>query len=249
MLLAARALIEQAKTLELTVAGAKQTGGLARVLTAEDLAKGPFTVGNDSDQDIQAVVSVTGEALLPEPATAKGLTLARSYYRLDGTRMVPGADGRLDLKQNDRLVVVLKLAPSDGNAGRVLVVDRLAAGFEVENPRLVEGGSVAGLPWLQKLGSPEHTEFRDDRFVAALDLGAAPASGEGEGEATTEETAGTDTGAAPADADPAGTVTLAYVVRAVNPGAYLLPAATIEDMYRPERFARTEAGKLTVSAE
>jgi len=38
------------------------------------------------------------------------------------------------------------------------------------------------------------------------------------------------------------------VVRAVTPGDYILPAATIEDMYAPDRFARTEAGKLKVEA-
>jgi hypothetical protein len=44
-----------------------------------------------------------------------------------------------------------------------------------------------------------------------------------------------------------GTITLAYVVRAVTPGTYDLPAASVEDMYRPQLSARTAAGAMTVS--
>jgi alpha-2-macroglobulin len=35
----------------------------------------------------------------------------------------------------------------------------------------------------------------------------------------------------------------------VTPGAYVHPAATVEDMYRPERYARTAGGKLTVEVK
>ena len=42
---------------------------------------------------------------------------------------------------------------------------------------------------------------------------------------------------------------VAYIVRAVTPGTFIHPAATIEDMYRPERYARSAAGKLTVTAK
>ena len=36
--------------------------------------------------------------------------------------------------------------------------------------------------------------------------------------------------------------TVAYVVRAVSPGHYVLPQAIVEDMYRPDRFGRTATG-------
>jgi uncharacterized protein YfaS (alpha-2-macroglobulin family) len=42
--------------------------------------------------------------------------------------------------------------------------------------------------------------------------------------------------------------TVAYIVRAVTPGSFVHPAATVEDMYRPERFARTAAGRLEIGA-
>jgi alpha-2-macroglobulin len=154
------------------------------------------------------------------------------------------------------VVVVLKVTPTDGKTGRVVLADRLPAGFEVENPHMLDSANTANFPWLKGLGWAEHVEFRDDRFVAALDLnskanqggaegdqaGAAPdgavVEGEGGGNPPTD-------GAAPATP----TTTIAYVVRAVTPGTYLLPAATIEDMYVPARFARTAAGKLVVEAQ
>ena len=43
-------------------------------------------------------------------------------------------------------------------------------------------------------------------------------------------------------------VTLAYVVRAVTPGSFALPGVVAEDMYRPEVFARSAPGRVTVPA-
>ena len=42
---------------------------------------------------------------------------------------------------------------------------------------------------------------------------------------------------------------VAYVVRAVSPGHYVLPQAYVEDMYRPDRFGRTETGTIEVTAK
>ncbi len=39
-----------------------------------------------------------------------------------------------------------------------------------------------------------------------------------------------------------------YTVRAVSPGSYAHPGAELTDMYRPERIARTKAGRVEVSA-
>ena len=50
------------------------------------------------------------------------------------------------------------------------------------------------------------------------------------------------------DSDDAAVFTVAYVVRAVSPGKYVLPQAYVEDMYRPDRFGRTGTGTLDVTA-
>jgi alpha-2-macroglobulin len=42
---------------------------------------------------------------------------------------------------------------------------------------------------------------------------------------------------------------VAYVVRAVSPGSYVLPQAKVEDMYRPDRFGRTATGSIEIYAK
>ncbi len=62
---------------------------------------------------------------------------------------------------------------------------------------------------------PENTEFRDDRFTAAIDR----------------------------KSDDKAVFTVAYIVRAVSPGKYVLPQAYVEDMYNPSRYGRTGTGE------
>ncbi|MEI9900749.1 MAG: hypothetical protein WDN31_12205 [Hyphomicrobium sp.] len=242
LLLAANAMAEEGKDLKLIVNGAPVVGSVLRSLSAAELLKSPLTVTNDGGANVDAVVSVIGASLVPEPAVSKGFTIERSYYKLDGTPvdLKSASGGTAEIAQNERLVAVVKVQSNDPG-GRVLLVDRLPAGFEIDNPHLVDSGDVKALDWLKTTVQPEHSEFRDDRFVAAFNF----ASGNTEAQNS------------PADATPDGvantkgpvmSATVAYMVRAVTPGAFVHPAATVEDMYRPERYARTAAGKLTVTA-
>jgi len=228
LLLAAKALGDATGTGSLVVNGETLTGPLVRNLTASQLAAGAFKVTNQGEVDVDAVISVVGSSLTPEPPVANGFEIERSYFKLDGTPVDLGSadGGTATVEQNERLVVVVKVT-SQNSGGRLLLVDRLPAGLEVENPRLVASGDLASLSWLAGDVTPEHTEFRDDRVVAAFNL-----FGAGSGEAR-----------------PAGTTaTVAYVVRAVTPGVFVHPSATVEDMYVPERHARTAAGTLTVTS-
>ena len=95
----------------------------------------------------------------------------------------------------------------------------------------------------------------DDRFVAAFNFANVRttseenATVEGDAPGTPDDGAlATPDGTAPKKAPPVS-ATLAYIVRAVSPGTFVHPAATVEDMYRPERYARTSAGTLTVTAK
>jgi alpha-2-macroglobulin len=232
MLLAANALSEQAKDAKLVVNGAPVAGSLMRSLTVEDLAKEPLTVANEGEAPVDAVVTVIGAALTPEPAASKGFTLTRSYYTLDGkaVELASATGGTAEVKQNDRFVAVVKLEAAEPG-GRVLLVDRLPAGFEIENPRLVDSGDLKPLPWLKANVRPEHSAFRDDRFVAAFSFLSGKSRPGANGQAQA----------------PAQAATVAYIVRAVTPGSFVHPAATVEDMYRPERYARTAAGTLNVT--
>ncbi|MEE9588693.1 MAG: alpha-2-macroglobulin family protein, partial [Hyphomicrobiaceae bacterium] len=224
MLLAARSLMERADGLRLSVDGVSQKGSVLKGVSASDLERAPIIIENDGEEPATVVVSVTGEAATPEPATMQGLRVERSYFTLDGkpVDMASGRGGESRLAQNQRLVVVLKVEVTDGSGGRLLLVDRLAGGLEIENPRIVDSANLRALDWLQTTVYPEHTEFRDDRFVASFNLW--PGSGN----------------------EKSNALTLAYMVRAVSPGRYLHPPATVEDMYRGERFARTSSGTLHI---
>jgi uncharacterized protein YfaS (alpha-2-macroglobulin family) len=239
LLLAAHAFGEEANSLTLAINGQPHQGSLLRAITPAELDGEGVVVSNTSEASVEAVISVVGAALTPEPAVAKGFNIERSYYTLDGRQvdLKSAAGGRSELAQNDRLVVVLKVE-AERTGGRILLVDRLPAGLEIENPRLVDAGDVKTLGWLRTTLKPNHLEFRDDRFVAAFDFfGSSNArrghSGDGED----------------GNAEPVSSASVAYLVRAVTPGTFVHPAATVEDMYRPDRFARTASGQLIVVAK
>lgn len=259
LVLAANAVAGEAKSLLLSVDGKPHSGALSKRYTAEDLARG-VTIANEGDAETSVLITVTGAATTPEPPIAKGFKIERAFYTLDGKKL--DAKAASEIRQNDRLVAVVTMAGRE-KAGRVLLVDRLPAGLEIENPRIVGGGDTKGLAWLTQLlagsAKPEHTEFRDDRFVAAFnylprqvsnddpegsDGGAADAGEQGDPAGESAVVAGPAPSMRPADGMPYASV--AYVLRAVTPGTFVHPAATVEDMYRPELHARTASGKLTV---
>ncbi|RWB23331.1 MAG: hypothetical protein EOQ42_36205, partial [Mesorhizobium sp.] len=117
-------------------------------------------------------------------------------------------------------VVVLNIYEQNKWPSRLVITDLLPAGFEIDNPGLVSSAQLSNFSWLAQTNAA-HLEFRDDRFVAAFN---------------------------PNDGDGDRNFTLAYVVRAVTPGTYAHPAATVEDMYRPQYSARTATGMMEVKA-
>mgnify|MGYP001814983613 FL=1 len=222
LLLAVKALGDTNKASALRIGDATYKAPLTRTMTAQQLRSASLTIANEADEASTAVISVVGAATTPEPAVAKGFQIDRAYYTLDGAEvdLASANGGKSTVRQNERFVVVVKVT-AENAGGRILVADRLPAGFEVENPRLVTSGDLKSLSWLKSDVGAEHTEFRDDRVVAAFDLYRGKAKA---GQA----------------------VTVAYMVRAVTPGSFVHPAATVEDMYIPERHARTASGRLTV---
>jgi uncharacterized protein YfaS (alpha-2-macroglobulin family) len=124
------------------------------------------------------------------------------------------------VQQNARYVVVLKATEATPQFARVSLIDHVPAGFEIDNPRLVSSAETGGLSWISQAANADHTAFRDDRFVAAF-----------------ERTAKSPV-----------VFQVAYMVRAVSPGDYVLPQAMVEDMYNPDRFGRTGTGAVTVTA-
>ena len=113
---------------------------------------------------MQAVVTVIGAPLMPEPAAEKGFKIERKYYTLAGKPADP-----TKVKQNERFAVVLKITEPQPQFGRIIVADYLPAGFEIDNPRLVSSGDTGTLPGSRTRQEPVNAEFRDDRFSAAFD--------------------------------------------------------------------------------
>jgi alpha-2-macroglobulin len=163
MVLAARALAKDAQSVALDVGGEKTRGAFNRNLRASELAQ-PLKITNTGDGAVQAVVTVSGAPLVPEPATEKGFKIERKYYTLDGKPVDAGK-----AKQNDRYAVVLKITEPQPQFGRIIVADYLPAGFEIDNPRLVSSGDTGTLAWIEDAQEPVNAEFRDDRFSAAFE--------------------------------------------------------------------------------
>jgi uncharacterized protein YfaS (alpha-2-macroglobulin family) len=163
MVLAARALAKDAQTVTLDVGGERTQGALNRNLRASDLQQ-PLTLTNAGEKPVQAVVTVSGAPVVPEPAAERGFKIERTYYTLDGKPADP-----TKAKQNDRFAVVLKITEPQPQFGRIIVADYLPAGFEIDNPRLVSSGDTGTLAWITDAQEPVNAEFRDDRFSAAFE--------------------------------------------------------------------------------
>ena len=211
LVLASRSLASE--TTAIDVDGTSIKTALYRSYKAAEISGKPVKITNSGDAPIQAVVSVGGSPTTPEPAAANGFKIERNYFTLVGK---PADVSKV--KQNDRFAVVLKITEAKPEFGHIMVSDYLPAGFEIDNPHLVSSGDAGTLSWIEDGAEPENTEFRDDRFTAAIDRAANDNS----------------------------IFTVAYVVRAVSPGKYVLPQAYVEDMYNPSRYGRTGTGSVEV---
>jgi uncharacterized protein YfaS (alpha-2-macroglobulin family) len=212
LVLAARAVAATSETIRLDIGGAAHEGAFATRIDGAELAEAPLVIANRGDEPVDAVITTVAAPAEPLPAGGTGFSITRAYYTLDGE-----AANVTEAAQNDRFVVVLNVETDNDWPARIALTDLLPAGFEIDNPRLVGSAELANFDWLGE-AEAAHSEFRDDRFVAAF------------------------------DADSADRFTAAYVVRAVTPGTYAHPAAVVEDMYRPQFNARTAAGIVEVTA-
>ncbi len=207
-LMAANALIDRPGAEGITIDGQPADGPLVRVLDAGAVA--PVVVKNGG-ADTTVTVTTYGVPSEPEPAGGNGYAITRSYYTLSGEPVA------LDkVAAGTRLVTVLEVTPFAYGEARLIVADPLPAGFEIDNPNLIAAGSTSELGWLDALQDVAHSEFRQDRFVTAVDWSSDQS------------------------------FRLAYMVRAVSPGTFHHPAASVEDMYRPDFRARSETGSVTI---
>jgi hypothetical protein len=225
MLRAAWELTRERTRLDIVVNGkpAAPRAGAVRLSPSAGALDAGLVIQNRGDAPVWRDVSVQGTPSLPPPAEASGLTLKKTVWTLSGQP----AD-LAQLKQNDRVMVVLEGQMADGMARQMAALDLLPAGLEIEMPLAGDDGKPYS--WLGSLDGVTVEEARDDRFVAAFNIGS-------------EELP--DPKKPP---PPPPSFRLAYIARAVTTGTFAMPAGVVEDMYAPAIHARTDTGSVTISA-
>lgn len=173
VLLASNALLRNSKPIVLsrngeTVRGAGAAPSFA--LTSEELKAG-VAWRNDSGAPIFRTVSVSGAPIAPPDAAADGVSIDKQILSRAGAPV-----DLASVRQNDRLVVVLSGAPQVERSHQLVIADLLPAGFEIEAILKPEDGARSGesagpYAFVGELSWAQLSEARDDRFVAALNVG------------------------------------------------------------------------------
>lgn len=173
-----------------------------------------------NETTLYASLELIGEHKNPPNPYQNEINVSRDYFDLQGNPT------ELKTLASGDLILVRITASAGRNLPDALIVDLLPAGLEIENQNLADASvdisklNVDGVSVAdwQQRQKIEHVEYRDDRFVAALRL------------------------------DKYQSRQLFYLVRAVTPGEYSVPAPYAEDMYRPFYHALgITPGKLTIT--
>jgi uncharacterized protein YfaS (alpha-2-macroglobulin family) len=200
---------------------------------AEIRATGASVDGREGDRfilslaDLQTGVSFEnrGDGLVWRTVVAKGAPVTAPPIAAEGVsaikrvRRLDGSAANLaSLAQGDRLVVSIALSPKERRLQPLILADLLPAGFEIEAVLRPEDGGPDGA--YAWLGEIAYTKLAEARDDRFL--AALDLTGQA--------------------------ATVAYVVRAVTPGRYTAPGVVVEDMYRTDVYARTEAFQVGIEA-
>ncbi len=200
-----------------TIAGPNGQQTLQKAEIYRDKHEGPggeYTITNTGAAVIYVNLSTAGVPAQPDTqGYAEGIRIARRYLTARGDVYETGAG----FLQSDSYVVELTLDPKE-DFENVVVVDKLPAGFEIENPRLNAETLPPGV--FQAVTNPSYVDIRDDRIVLAFNTLRQKSKGHH----------------------------YYYVVRAVTPGAYQAPPATTECMYDASVRAASPMGRVEVKS-
>jgi uncharacterized protein YfaS (alpha-2-macroglobulin family) len=227
MLRAAYELTRQKTPLNIAVNGKQampRDGSIRLAPSLGQLAQG-LTLLNRGDALVWRTTSVQGTPALPEPAMANGVTLNKTVWTMSGTP----AD-LANIHQNDRVMIVLSGQMPNNYYHQMGLIDLLPAGLEVELKLAGDDGKA--YPWIGgNLADLSMSDSRDDRYVAAFDVGSQYRPGENSDNKKPE---------------PQPNFRVAYIARAVTTGTFVMPAGVVEDMYAPGVMARTTLGSVTI---
>ncbi|MBI1388682.1 MAG: hypothetical protein GC154_09570 [bacterium] len=172
-----------------------------------------FTITNTGQVDLYVNAVARGvPTSVSKEAESHGIRLARDLY---SAQWEPADRG--EFNQGDGYIIDL-IIQCDAASENVVIVDKLAAGFEVENPRL----DADALPRAENedrpgAAAPSYMDIRDDRVVLAFDR--------------LEQ----------------GVHHFYYAVRAVTPGRYQMPPSQAECMYDARVNGRTAMGEIEIN--
>jgi len=166
------------------------------------------TFTNQGDSPIYASFDWSGVPKEPVYNLNHGIEVSVDHYLVQsGEATKLPTDKALN---SGEILLTRIIVTSEERVPDALLANLMPAGLELENQNLANSLKLADI----KLGGKklnvsnkiEHQEYRDDRYVAALDLPKR------------------------------GTQTLYVLSRAVNPGVYTYPAVRIESMYKPSVY-------------
>jgi uncharacterized protein YfaS (alpha-2-macroglobulin family) len=217
LLLAANALLERAGPVDVSLNGERMAERRI-VVDAQRLATG-LVFRNNARGPVWRSMALTGAPREAPPAMQAGYSIDKRVFRLDGT-----VADLASLRQGDRVVVVLSGQPEGARNYPTVLVDLLPAGLEIETlltPSDGAGSSYDGIPRrgpFAWVGEISYAQVQESRDDRYV-----------------------------ASANLRSSFRYAYIARAVTPGRYTLPAAQVEDMYRPGVMARTPSGTIQIA--
>ena len=111
--------------------------------TEADLGRAQ-SLTNTSDTSTDVTLTTFGVPSVAPEASGYGYAIERRYFTLEGAPVET-----LNVKTGDRLVTHLKVVPFENAAARLMINDPLPAGFEIDNPNLLQSGDIGALSWLK----------------------------------------------------------------------------------------------------
>jgi alpha-2-macroglobulin len=217
LLLAANALLERAGPVNVSLNG-QQMAERRMIADTQRLAAG-LVFRNNARGTVWRSLSLTGAPREAPPAMQAGYSIDKRVFRMDGTVADLAA-----VRQGDRVVIVLSGQPEGARNYPTVLVDLLPAGLEIET--VLTSADGAGSNWD---GAPRSGPFP---WI---------------GEITSAQVSEARDDRYVASANITGSFRFAYIARAVSPGRYTMPAAQVEDMYRPGVMARTDTGSIRIA--
>jgi alpha-2-macroglobulin len=188
---------------------------LTKAYSFSDLNHGLTIANPQNDEPLYVKLTIAGYGKKAPKATSESnmLTITRKYYDLKGNEITPS-----NLKVGSMMVALIDVT-AQKMIHDALIVDFLPAGFELENQNLMNSSvNLLAIPeFANLLGNEDsndikYQEYRDDRYIAAVNIHNYVGNGYYRKR-------------------------VAYLVRAVTPGEYMLPYPYVESMYRPDQFA------------